>query len=749
MKWFHKTNRKNRIIVFLVILSLVLSLETVPGSTVHAEAYTEGYYTYTVNSYYKTAMLTAYSGSETEITIPSYVGDGAYVVTEISNNIFDGNSTLTKVNFMADSQLKVIGSYAFQNTGIQEIALPSTVSTIGVYAFKGCSNLQSVSLGKESKLSTIGIYAFANTAISNFVIPAGVEELPSSLFYQCTQLESVEFADNSVVNRICDSVFRGCTALKSICIPNTVTRIGQHAFSGCSTLGTVVFEQESVLDTIEMSAFESCTSLKEVEIPATVTSILGCVFMYCSSLEKLTFQEGSLLTKIGNYAVFETAVKEIVLPANVETLGTLIFYGSKNLTLLCYPSSIDSETMADAIGSTVKLPYTIAYTMDDEEETVSIEYTNVAEDTTEFVIPNEIGGMTVVGVAIEGVTMPKMPDSKMVVGNAVKTIADIELPEGWNFAEDDMATELVAGGEESFTITYLSDAFSMSREILVKREPCANLVIRDAKENSCKEDGYSGDTYCKDCSVKIESGKVIPKHDNHTWDAGVVTKEATALDAGERTYTCSVCGATKTEEVEALGMPASGADVSDPNGEASYKVTSSDASNATVEYAAPTNVNGEEITVPDTITVNGVTYQVTSIAKNAFKNNKKIKKIILGNNIKTIGDNAFSGCVNLKTVKLGKNVTTIGNKAFYNCKKLNAITIPTKVNKIGKQAFYKCSQLKKITIKTSKLTKKNVGNKAFGKINAKATIKVPKKKLKDYKALLKSKGVGSKVKIKK
>ena len=71
------------------------------------------------------------------------------------------------------------------------------------------------------------------------------------------------------------------------------------------------------------------------------------------------------------------------------------------------------------------------------------------------------------------------------------------------------------------------------------------------------------------------------------------------------------------------------------------------------------------------------------------------------------------------------------------------------VTTIGKKAFYKCKNLKTITIKTSKLTKKKVGRSAFKNINAKATIKVPKKKLKTYKTILKAAGVGSKVKIKK
>jgi hypothetical protein len=64
---------------------------------------------------------------------------------------------------------------------------------------------------------------------------------------------------------------------------------------------------------------------------------------------------------------------------------------------------------------------------------------------------------------------------------------------------------------------------------------------------------------------------------------------------------------------------------------------------------------------------------------------------------------------------------------------------------MDKQAFYGCKNLKTITIKSIGL--KTVGKEAFKGINAKATIKVPAKKLSSYKKLLKGKGQGSKVKI--
>ena len=133
------------------------------------------------------------------------------------------------------------------------------------------------------------------------------------------------------------------------------------------------------------------------------------------------------------------------------------------------------------------------------------------------------------------------------------------------------------------------------------------------------------------------------------------------------------------------------------------------------------------------------------MAANAFKNNKKLQKLTIGNNVTSIGNGAFRGCKNLSKVTVGDKVTAIGNNAFMDCKKLSSVTIGKNVKKIGKETFKNCVKLKTIKVNSTKLT--SVGRNALRKINAKARIKVPSKKLKAYKKLFKGKGQGKKVKI--
>lgn len=213
-------------------------------------------------------------------------------------------------------------------------------------------------------------------------------------------------------------------------------------------------------------------------------------------------------------------------------------------------------------------------------------------------------------------------------------------------------------------------------------------------------------------------------------------------------------GSSASDQIGNANLPAAGTTLTDTKTKAKYKVSKpginikGSIAGAEVEYTKP-STKAKTIMIPDTVTIGGVTYKVTSIANNAFKNNAALTKVKIGNNIITIGTNAFSGCKKLKSVTMGKNVTTIKDRAFYKCTALTKLTIPAKVKKIGKQAFYGCKKLKAITIKTAKLTSKSVGSRAFTGIYKKPTVKIPKKKLKAYKKFLKKKGVPKRAKIRK
>ena len=118
---------------------------------------------------------------------------------------------------------------------------------------------------------------------------------------------------------------------------------------------------------------------------------------------------------------------------------------------------------------------------------------------------------------------------------------------------------------------------------------------------------------------------------------------------------------------------------------------------------------------------------VTSIAKNAFSMNGRIKSIKLGENIKSIGDRAFYGCGELTSVGFDCeekkiSLTSIGQRAFQSCSKLSSFTVPKTVTEISDYTFSYCSSLTDITF-AGNVTK--IGNYAFSDCKKLPAITVP------------------------
>ena len=227
------------------------------------------------------------------------------------------------------------------------------------------------------------------------------------------------------------------------------------------------------------------------------------------------------------------------------------------------------------------------------------------------------------------------------------------------------------------------------------------VKIENVTESTCKEGGsYDEVIYCTVCNKELSRTTVKTEAKGHKWNKGKVTTEPTYAEEGVKTYTCTACGATKTEVIPKRNMEYTvGSTYQDISTNAIYLIT---VINQQVEYVCPIDKKLKKATIPSQIRIGNVTYKVTSI-----------------------GNNAFKRCKNLSSITIGNNISKIGNKAFYNCKKL-----------------------KKIKIKSKKLTLKKIGKSAFKKINKKAKISVPKSKKKSCKKMLTKKGLSKTVKIK-
>ena len=120
----------------------------------------------------------------------------------------------------------------------------------------------------------------------------------------------------------------------------------------------------------------------------------------------------------------------------------------------------------------------------------------------------------------------------------------------------------------------------------------------------------------------------------------------------------------------------------------------------TVSYKATKNKKAAKITIPATVKSGKQVYKVTTIADNAFKNNKKIKTVVVGKNVRTIGKKAFYGCKNLKKITVQSSIIKkVGAKAFKGINKKAVIKVPSKKYKAYKKVFKGKGQAKTVTIK--------------------------------------------------
>lgn len=587
------------------------------------------------------------------------------------------------------------------------------------------------------------------------------------------------------------------TGVGTVTVGNVIVNTGDLQVRAKGTdvykASTVISNTSAYTATLEGSVSLSGTAKYGETLTATVTGAQqGAVLTYTFCVDDTVLQQGSSNT----YKIEQAAIgKQITVKVSAEGYKGTVNGTSDTVAkadgVLTLKQTEFTPTFGDEafeLGCSRTGDGTISYKVSDSKKADG----TAADDDNSVIKVSDTGVVTIVGAGSATVTVslsetkcytgaaeqtitvtvnkapkpPKMPGSIMHPAHSKNKVGDVELPQGWAWADSDKEITLEDGKAVTATANYVgSDAGNYkneSVEITLTRSECDHpkTELKNAKPATCKETGYTEDTYCVKCEELVVSGTEIPlgKHQggkatcthqavctvcgasygdldssNHTFGEWKVVVAATTTEAGKKERSC-VCGyketadipkldvqtpgtpstpapgtpstpapetpSTPAPETPAVKTPKKGDIVTDDKKTGSYIITSSEKKE--VAYKAPANKNAKTITIPATIKVKGVTYKVTKIADNSFKNNNKITKITIGENIVSIGKNAFYGCKKLKT----------------------------------------------ITIRSKKLTSKTVSKNAFKGLTKITTIKVPKNKLTAYKKLLKKKGLSSKVKVK-
>jgi len=231
-----------------------------------------------------------------------------------------------------------LGDYAFEEChGLTGVTIPDSVTSMDISTFFACGGLV-YDTTTIPGVNLLDGWAFNYTSsLSGSLDLTGARGIANHAFDGCSGITSVIIPTS--VKRIGDFAFRGCSSLGSATIPGSVASIGYCAFYECTDLAAVTIGNG--VRSIDESAFNGCTALASVTVPSSVTSIGRGAFQRCSGLRDVTVPQCVLSVGFGNvfYEVHQF-ITNIVISADVTSIGDWAFHGYNGLTSVAIPDSV-------------------------------------------------------------------------------------------------------------------------------------------------------------------------------------------------------------------------------------------------------------------------------------------------------------------------------------------------------------------------------------------------------------------------
>ncbi len=615
---------------------------------------------------YAFANLTALE----EVVLPS-------TLEAIEYGAFFGCSSLQKISFSGENNLKIINQNAFESCDLQDTLDLSAVCTIsdfafagnqdlegiitsdsllsiGRYAFAGCKKLTDVTVTAEKV--KYGAYAFTDCeALTSFYVNAAV--LPEGMFYECRSLESVTVGPD--VNSIGPFALRdtkvssievapGNKAFKVQTDDVVLSADGRTLIAVAPTFRGSFTEAEAGAKVAKLGdgAFSHNTRVTSVELPA-VTELGSYAFGSSDSLAAVTLGR---LTKIGDYAFFETEIS--VMPEfTAETvLGKYAFSFTKlkEVTIpdgMTVPEGCFAECMELAsvtVGSNVVLEK-FAFSMDKDNSysihSYDVEIYGNVEDTSDSVEMDP---------GIEG---GEETQPELVVDTGRRFYYELSsalksLTVGDNVTIGDNA---FAGAASLESVTLGSNA-TIGYMAFYNNSRLKNIDL--SKVLSIGDYAFSGDVYyiCLDDSMSVPSVSIEGRYE-YTYHASVLESIDLSSAASVGEFAFAYCRSLKN-------------------------VTLGDQITEIPEYAFGGCLALESIDLS----------KVTAVGENAFAEDEKLVSVDLSS-AGTVGDYAFVNCLSMETVTLNPNGTDIGEGTFSYEEKLTEVVNLNASRNIGDYAF--------------------------------------------------------------
>lgn len=391
-----------------------------------------------------------------------------------------------------------------------DITIPDTlgnypVTSIAHYAFEDCINLTGITL--PNSITSIGDSAFAYcVSLTTISIPDSVTNIGDAAFANCTNLTAITLpAGITCLNR---ATFENCTSLVNVTVPNSVTKIQTGVFAGCSSLSNITLPDNMVC--LDSCAFLGCSGLTSITIPNGIGTIADSTFKDCTKLSSVSIP-GSV--KIIGFGAFE----------NCTSLAGVYI---SDLSAWCQIYYNDSKDNPLSLAGNLYLNGNLVTELN-------------IPDSVKYIYKGAFYGCT----SLTSVTLPSgTRDLEGRVFDGCANLNRIVIPQTLTdcigpYAVPECPHILFEGTKEQWENIDKEDS-SLSPNAVVTYNYAEGMDYHVYDGNS--------DTVCNACSATR-----LPIH-THTWDAGKVTQHPTQSAAGIMTYSCTACGASKTETIPQL-----------------------------------------------------------------------------------------------------------------------------------------------------------------------------------------------------
>lgn len=523
----------------------------------------------------------------------------------IDKYAFYGCDTLTFVRARNCSRLRRIEDHAFYScTMLAELRLPEGLTYIGPWAFAWDRILgqEDTTLGLPSSLQTIstGAFAFVNHH-KNLNIPANVTSIGDFAFMCDYYMNNLTFSPGDKKLTIGKAAFFGDNHMKSVDLSNRVAQIDKCAFAGCEMLEEAYFGDK--IDTIEGRAFTSLDNAMKIAVEGVLNGILrpddteqnadqaGDISTALNMIAKVTKLKRAIFKNDPTKSIYGAADSNRSFPDDC-----VVYYPQGSYTWLAelkddgtwqgYKTGFWHGDHIAAFTDTVVAPtcteqgYThhvctvkgCTYAPVDDTYVAATDHTWVNTQTlpptctekgTQFYKCSVCGATRTEKIAPLGHDLSRCDLQPAATctqpGRAVGTCArcGVQIDEvipakghDYSYAETSVAPTCTEPGHYKGTCPTCGKDYDDVvpalghdwGEWVTSIEPTVSTV--GYRYHICNRDG---------CGYR--EGEDIPKLHTHTWDAGVVTQKPTAAEPGVRTYTCTVCGQTRTEAIPATGVP--------------------------------------------------------------------------------------------------------------------------------------------------------------------------------------------------